>query len=78
MRVEVRRSGGVAGIARQGEGDLAEADDLAAALDQAVATAPEVVPDTFTYRVRVGDREWTVEERALPASVRSQLDGLLE
>lgn len=78
MHVQVRRSGGVAGITRQGAAEFDDAGDLAAALDSAVATAPEVVPDTFTYQVIIGDREWTVEERALPTNVRNQLETLLE
>lgn len=78
MRIAVRRSGGVAGIIRQGAADLADTGDLAAALDRAVATAPEVVPDSFTYQVNIDDREWTVEEHALPTGVRSQLESLLE
>lgn len=78
MRVSVRRSGGVAGITRQGEGEFDDASELAAALDAAVAKAPEIVPDTFTYHVQAGDREWTIEEHALPAGLRSQLETLLE
>ncbi|MGH3096153.1 MAG: protealysin inhibitor emfourin [Streptosporangiales bacterium] len=78
MRVEVRRSGGVAGITRHGATDFDDASGLAAALDSAVATAPEVVPDTFTYQVSIDDRQWTVEEHALPANVRSQLETVLE
>lgn len=78
MRVSVRRSGGVAGITREGAGEFDDAGELASALDSAVASAPEVVPDTFTYQVSIDDRQWTVEEHALPADLRRQLESLLE
>lgn len=63
MRIQVRRTGGFAGIARHCEVDTADRADAAewealaqAALADGRASAPTGVPDGFQYRITVGDR----------------------
>ncbi|HEX6443754.1 MAG TPA: protealysin inhibitor emfourin [Streptosporangiales bacterium] len=81
MRVEVRRSGGFAGIARTGSADLT--DDEARALAETVRAAAAAatgrpVPDAFHYTVGVHDEEWTVGEHELAADVRARLQSILD
>lgn len=63
MRIQVSRTGGFAGIARQGEIDTSGRPDAAEweTLAEAALTAgrggpPAGVPDGFRYRITVGDR----------------------
>lgn len=80
MRVDVRRTGGFAGITRTGSADLPDDDARALAETvRAVAAAGDPpVPDAFNYHVSVGDDEWTVGEHALPDDVRTQLLSILD
>ncbi|WP_030625111.1 protealysin inhibitor emfourin [Streptomyces sclerotialus] len=63
MRIQVRRTGGFAGIEKHAEIDTADRTD-AAQWDDLVARAmadgrsepPVGVPDGFTYQITVGDR----------------------
>ncbi|MGW0733826.1 protealysin inhibitor emfourin [Streptomyces sp. NPDC002851] len=63
MRIEVRRTGGFAGIDRYAEVDTSgrpDADEWQALAEQAVAdgreTPPVGVPDGFSYQLTVDDR----------------------
>ncbi|MFJ8187304.1 protealysin inhibitor emfourin [Streptomyces sp. NPDC096105] len=63
MRIQVRRTGGFAGIERQAEVDTsgrADAAEWHALAEQAVAaggpTPPAGVPDGFSYRITVDGR----------------------
>lgn len=63
MRIEVRRTGGFAGIGRRAEVDTsgrADAADWHALAERAVAacrdTPPAGVPDGFAYRITVDGR----------------------
>ncbi|NKQ25644.1 protealysin inhibitor emfourin [Streptomyces galbus] len=63
MRIQVRRTGGFAGIERRGEGETSGRPDAAewhALAERAVAsgpgTPPAGVPDGFSYRITVDDR----------------------
>ncbi|WP_030675577.1 protealysin inhibitor emfourin [Streptomyces cellulosae] len=63
MRIQVRRTGGFAGIERHAEVDTSErpdADEWQALAEQAVAagrgTPPIGVPDGFSYQITVDDR----------------------
>lgn len=81
MRVNVRRSGGVAGITRTGTAQLTddEARRLADTVEAAAAAAgASGAPDAFHYQVRVGDQEWSVSEHALPMEVRTRLQTILD
>ena len=71
-RLEVRRTGGFAGIAVSGEVDLqrdARAAEVRELLDRidlaAAASAGEPQPDRFVYALRVGGEEVVVQEQAL-------------
>ncbi len=79
MRIQVRRTGGFAGIERQAEVDTsgrADASEWHALAERAVAaggtTSPAGVPDGFSYRITVdgrtvycADPRLTEEQRAL-------------
>ncbi|RII17210.1 hypothetical protein DSC45_13685 [Streptomyces sp. YIM 130001] len=63
MRIQVRRTGGFAGIERHAEVDTsgrADAGDWHALADEALAAArttpPIGVPDGFSYQITVDDR----------------------
>ncbi|MFJ6750421.1 MULTISPECIES: protealysin inhibitor emfourin [unclassified Streptomyces] len=63
MRIQIRRTGGFAGIARQAEVETsgrADAGDWHSLADQAVAAAhsapPAGAPDGFSYRITVDGR----------------------
>ncbi len=63
MRIQVRRTGGFAGIERHAEVDTSgrpDADEWQALAEQAVAagrgTPPIGVPDGFSYQITVDDR----------------------
>lgn len=82
MRITVRRSGGITGIARTGATDLDDGDEtgqlFVTSLRTAAALAPAGTPDAFSYHVRLGDGpELTVDERALPAETASRLRSIL-
>ncbi|WP_406287863.1 protealysin inhibitor emfourin [Streptomyces sp. NBC_00209] len=83
MRIQVSRTGGFAGIARQGEidtsgrADAQEWEALAgSALADGRAAAPRGVPDGFSYRITVdgetvhcADPRLTESQRALISRV---------
>jgi Zn-dependent metalloprotease len=82
--VEVVRSGGIAGIRKQGSVDLdsddpraARARELVDRIDFAAVPAPEPRPDRFTYRFRHRDAECTVAEPALTPDLRDLADLVL-
>lgn len=79
VRVDVRRSGGLAGVTRKGTAQLTgdEARRLTETMGAAAAASASGTPDAFHYHVRVGDREWTVGEHALPVEVRARLQSIL-
>jgi hypothetical protein len=90
-RIEVVRTGGLAGIPRRGAVDLAHAPDhereaARVALDDlrraAARPAEAPRPDAFTYTVavsRAGRREeLTLAESAVPESARALLDRTLD
>lgn len=63
MRIEVRRTGGFAGIERRAEVDTTSRPDAAAwhalaetALAESRTALPEGVPDGFTYTITVDTR----------------------
>ncbi|GHA66827.1 protealysin inhibitor emfourin [Streptomyces tendae] len=83
MRIQVRRTGGFAGIERHAEVETAgrpDADEWHALAERAVAdgrsTPPVGVPDGFSYQLTVDDRtvyaadpRLTEEQRALISRV---------
>ncbi|MBO0828087.1 MAG: hypothetical protein J2P24_09925 [Streptosporangiales bacterium] len=81
MRVDVRRSGGFAGITRTGSADLPD-DDARALADTvraaAAAAGDRPVPDAFTYHVDLGGEQLTVGEQALTEDVRARLQSILD
>ncbi len=63
MRIQVKRTGGFAGIARDADVDIAgraDADEWQALAEQALAdgraTPPVGVPDGFRYQLTVGEQ----------------------
>jgi hypothetical protein len=75
--VEVVRSGGIAGIRKQGSVDLDSDDpratrarELVDRIDFAAVPTPEPRPDRFTYQFRHRDAECTVPEPALTPDLR--------
>jgi hypothetical protein len=81
VRVDVRRSGGFAGITKTGSADLP--DDDARALAETVRAAAAAstgrpVPDAFNYHVGVEGEEWTVAEHDLASDVRARLRSIVE
>jgi hypothetical protein len=87
-RIELERSGGVAGVTRRSSLDssdldadeAAELEPLLAALDDVPAAAPPTGPDRFQYDLRVtrGGRTRTVtlREGAIPAEIRPLIERL--
>jgi Zn-dependent metalloprotease len=82
--VEVVRSGGIAGIRKQGSVDLDSDDprvprarELVDRIDFAAGPTPEPRPDRFTYQFRHRDAECTVAEPALTPDLRDLADLVL-
>jgi Zn-dependent metalloprotease len=82
--VEVVRSGGFAGIRKQGSVDLdsddpraAKARELVHRIDFAAVPTAEPGPDRFTYHFRHHDAECTVPEPALTPDLRDLADLVL-
>jgi Zn-dependent metalloprotease len=83
--VEVVRSGGIAGIRKQGSVDLDSDDprasrvrELVDRIDFAAVPAAEPRPDRFTYQFRHRDAECTVAEPALTPDLRDLADLVLD
>ncbi|MFF1542867.1 protealysin inhibitor emfourin [Streptomyces sp. NPDC058291] len=85
MRIQVRRTGGFAGIERQAEVDTAgrpDADEWHALAEQAVAggrgAPPQGVPDGFRYEITVdGERVYAADPR-LTAQQRTLIARVLK
>lgn len=87
-RIELVRSGGVAGVTRRwsldsedlGAEEAAELERLLGALDDVPAAATPPGPDRFQYELRVTrggrTRTVTVHEGAIPAELRPLIDRL--
>jgi hypothetical protein len=89
-RIELVRSGGVAGVTRRwsldpkdlGAGEAAEVERLLAAVDDVPAQPPQPGrgADRFQYELRVtrvgGTRTVTLREGAIPAEIRPLIDRL--
>lgn len=85
MRIQVSRTGGFAGIARQGEVDTsgrADAGDWEALAETAVtdghAAPPKGVPDGFRYRITVGDRTVHCADPRLTDAQRALISRVLK
>ncbi|WP_329409697.1 hypothetical protein OG802_11495 [Streptomyces sp. NBC_00704] len=84
MRIQVRRTGGFAGIERRAEVDTAgrpDAGEWHALAEQAVAggrgAPPAVVPDGFSYEITVdGERVYAADPR-LTAEQRTLISRVL-
>ncbi|WP_432249532.1 protealysin inhibitor emfourin [Streptomyces sanyensis] len=77
MRIEVRRSGGFAGIERQGEVDTSAREDEARlralaelAVSEGHGAPPPGVPDGFAYRITVDGRTAHCADPLLSAAQR--------
>jgi Thermolysin metallopeptidase, alpha-helical domain/Thermolysin metallopeptidase, catalytic domain len=82
--VRVRRTGGIAGRALEGEVDLASGDERAAAardlverVDLASSVATESFPDAFSYTFEVRGRSLTVPQQHLSDDQRALADLVL-
>ncbi|MFI8005848.1 protealysin inhibitor emfourin [Streptomyces sp. NPDC086010] len=85
MRIQVSRTGGFAGIARDGEvetsgrADAAEWEALAeAALGASRGGRPAGVPDGFRYRITVGDRTVDCADPRLTEAQRTLISRVLK
>ncbi|MFJ5259656.1 protealysin inhibitor emfourin [Streptomyces sp. NPDC088387] len=85
MRIQVRRTGGFAGIERQAEVDTAgrpDAQDWHTLAERAVAagrgTPPAAVPDGFSYRITVDDRTVYCTDPRLTDEQRSLITKVLK
>lgn len=83
MKISVTRSGGVAGIRRQGEVDTSERPDaeiwhqLLRSADLSSVPPHRPAPDRFVYTIRVNGRETTIGEADLVGSRRELVDRVL-
>ncbi|MFB7913328.1 protealysin inhibitor emfourin [Streptomyces sp. NPDC056061] len=85
MRIQVSRTGGFAGIARNGEVDTsgrADAAEWEALAESALAaghgTPPTGVPDGFRYRITVDDRTVHCADPRLTDAQRSLVSRVLK
>ncbi|MBM7439233.1 protealysin inhibitor emfourin [Streptomyces sp. HB132] len=85
MRIQVSRTGGFAGIARQGEVETAgrpDAADWEALAEAAVAVGrggpPAGVPDGFRYRITVGDLTVDCADPRLTEAQRTLISRVLK
>jgi hypothetical protein len=80
VKVTVTRSGGFAGMVRQGEIDSADHPTAARLIDEIdLSDVPEPAPaaDRFVYEVEVGDRCVPVAEADLRGPLRDLVDYVL-
>ncbi|MFE7752234.1 protealysin inhibitor emfourin [Streptomyces sp. NPDC057428] len=84
MRIQVRRSGGFAGIARRGEVDTSgrpDASEWESLAEAALAAGrdgpPAGVPDGFHYRITVGDRTVDCADPRLTQEQRTLISRVL-
>ncbi|MFC9944180.1 protealysin inhibitor emfourin [Streptomyces pratensis] len=85
MRIQVRRTGGFAGIARHGEVETsgrADASEWEALAEAALAAGrggpPAGVPDGFSYRITVGDRTVDCADPRLTQEQRTLISRVLK
>ncbi|POX47047.1 hypothetical protein C3489_30450 [Streptomyces sp. Ru71] len=85
MRIRVRRTGGFAGIERQGEVDTAGRPDAAEwrslaerALAAGRAAPPAGVPDGFSYRITVDGKTVYVADPHLTEEQRTLISRVLK
>ncbi|WP_066942559.1 protealysin inhibitor emfourin [Streptomyces lushanensis] len=86
MRIEVRRTGGFAGIERRAEVDtshLSDAPTWRELAEQAMTDATRdpgapVVPDGFSYRITVDDHEFRCADPHLSESQRTLISRVLK
>jgi hypothetical protein len=85
MRIQVRRTGGFAGIERvaeidtQDRGDADEWHSLAASvLTDSSRTHPDVVPDGFFYRITIDEATVYCADPALTAEQRQLITRVLK
>ncbi|WP_327118832.1 hypothetical protein OG206_22390 [Streptomyces sp. NBC_01341] len=85
MRIRVRRTGGFAGIARDGEVDTSGRPDAAewealaeAALGAGRGGPPAGVPDGFRYTITVGDRTVDCADPRLTQEQRTLISRVLK
>ncbi|MFD7895719.1 protealysin inhibitor emfourin [Streptomyces sp. NPDC059568] len=88
MRIEVRRTGGFAGIERRAEVDTSHLPDADAPTwqhlaEQAMTDATQdpgspVVPDGFSYRITVDDQEFHCADPHLSDSQRTLISRVLK
>lgn len=84
MRIQVRRTGGFAGIERRAEVDtsaLSDTGDWHVLAEEALATAdaspPAGAPDGFSYQLTVDDRSVYCADPKLTASQRTLIRRVL-
>ncbi|WP_299527303.1 protealysin inhibitor emfourin [uncultured Streptomyces sp.] len=83
MRIHVSRTGGFAGIARQGaidtseRADAAEWEELARSALADAGNPRPVVPDGFSYAVTVGDRTFRCADPHLTEAQRRLVSRVL-
>ncbi|MET8133873.1 MULTISPECIES: protealysin inhibitor emfourin [unclassified Streptomyces] len=85
MRIEVRRTGGFAGIERRGEVDTSARPDAPEwhalaerALDAGRGTPPAGVPDGFNYRITVDGKTVYAADPALTEEQRELISRVLK
>jgi len=85
MRIQVRRTGGFAGIERSAEVDTSGLPDAGAwhalaeqALSDGTGVPPPGVPDGFSYRITVDGRTVHCADPRLSASQRELISRILE
>ncbi|MFE4831987.1 protealysin inhibitor emfourin [Streptomyces sp. NPDC056672] len=86
MRIEVRRTGGFAGIERRAEVDTSSLPDTPVwreLAEQALADATgtprsPVVPDGFSYRITVDDHEFHCADPHLSEAQRTLISRVLK
>lgn len=91
MKIYIRRSGGVAGLALEGEVDTRDLSSELSRKAEAMMAAENLKaicsvrrpksPDTYQYEIRVNDKDavesFTLDESAVGDTERDVLDGLM-
>jgi hypothetical protein len=85
MRIQVKRTGGFAGVARHAEVDISgrgDATEWQSLAEQALAdgrdTPPIGVPDGFSYQLTVGDRTVYCADPRLTEAQRTLISRVLK